>query len=1201
MLLSESPTMQFIKKLVFVFSFFYFSFFSYGVSAADSSRHIDNLLSAPLDGSVVSGVVNISAYAWMKANTDIIKYSIIDANNIEIDSGVMSQVGGNNYSADWDTAFFADGSYKVLVTVNGTIFNNIKYFDFAYVDTNNLSADTEPPTVVMQSPLEGDTISGTNYRLSALVNENFLLSRTEFYLNGSLLTSVAPTSNTVFGSSYSMDVFTYIDVENDSRFINGTNQMRVVAVDMNGNQGFSSVVNFNVSKGSYTVSLWRDLMGVAVSDSGNFKFETNATQSYDTRQIDLYASLVGSNSAPVLVYSYISPVSLYANGTFVINFDSTTIGNGTYDFFTKVTSVDDKVATSNALRYSVNNPDLTAPTIPGSFVATSNSSSEIVLSWTASTDANGVAGYNVYRNGSATPISVLAGNAVSYSDTGLSQDKQYSYTINAFDSAGNVSNKTSPASAVTLGLPAINLVSWDSASANAGDTVMMTANVVNANGMTLNFEIWEDDIINDDPIRTIAGGNQISVQIPSNNELISIPWNVVYIRGDDITPTVEYIFNASVGNVNLWNNQQLSVSEPPDVTLPTVSLTSSSNEITTTNSSTTLRASAVDNVAIANVVFYADNTEIATDATSPYEVVWSLDPASVASSVVFKAIAYDTSGNSSIDSITIPINNTDTTAPSVTLSASLNPGESIVDPINISAVASDFSGIDRVVFYVNNSEILTDTTAPYEVLAWSPDPSLAGTNVSIGVVAYDASGNSSSDSLSLNVAILDVTPPVITITSPSENGSVAGIINISADVVDVNSGVSKVEFYVNGSLLKTDTTAPYSAGWDSSLVADGMQAIRVTAYDGSFSNNNTSQTININVVNSENTVSTSNTDPSTGMTTTVVTTTDPSTGNVTITTTITKPSTDGSGVPVVVSEITVTKNLETGIITTPLILDTEAPTIPSNLIANTVSDTQIDLAWAASSDNSGVVGYKIFRDGGVEPIADIKGTETKYSDKGLMQTTTYEYEVSAYDGNDNESAKSSLVTATTVVTPDTTIPVVSILSPKKDTVIQASSGFNISADASDNESIMSVEFFVDDVSIGVDSSYPYDMAWDTSNLSGVYSIYVLARDNSGNFAKSEKISVIVDRSGSAPNPVKGIIPVYYTTKQAEVFIGRVEFITVDSSGNESVFFVDKTFPYKANLDTRILANGNYSIKVKVYNENNFIVTESSLLTISVSN
>lgn len=91
--------------------------------------------------------------------------------------------------------------------------------------------------------------------------------------------------------------------------------------------------------------------------------------------------------------------------------------------------------------------DTTAPTAPGSLTA-SLSGTTAILSWLASTDAVGVSGYRVSRNGA-----VLAGTvtATSFTDAGLSAGT-WSYSVTAADAAGNTSAPSNTAS-VTVGPP----------------------------------------------------------------------------------------------------------------------------------------------------------------------------------------------------------------------------------------------------------------------------------------------------------------------------------------------------------------------------------------------------------------------------------------------------------------------------------------------------------------------------------------------------------------------------------------------------------------------------------------------------------------------------------------------------------------------------------------------------------------------------
>ena len=94
--------------------------------------------------------------------------------------------------------------------------------------------------------------------------------------------------------------------------------------------------------------------------------------------------------------------------------------------------------------------------------------------------------------------------------------------------------------------------------------------------------------------------------------------------------------------------------------------------------------------------------------------------------------------------------------------------------------------------------------------------------------------------------------------------------------------------------------------------------------------------------------------------------------------------------------------------TTP---DGSGPSVPTGLSATPISTESIELSWAPSTDDeSGIAYYRVFRDG--TEIATPTGTA--YQDDGLMPATTYEYRVSAVNGDGLESDLSDIASATTL-------------------------------------------------------------------------------------------------------------------------------------------------------------------------------------------
>jgi len=96
--------------------------------------------------------------------------------------------------------------------------------------------------------------------------------------------------------------------------------------------------------------------------------------------------------------------------------------------------------------------------------------------------------------------------------------------------------------------------------------------------------------------------------------------------------------------------------------------------------------------------------------------------------------------------------------------------------------------------------------------------------------------------------------------------------------------------------------------------------------------------------------------------------------------------------------------------------DTQPPTAPGTPVASVVSSNQINLSWAASTDNVGVTRYLVERCQGTacNNFAQI-GTPsgTTFSDTGLTPSTSYSYRVRATDATANLSGYSAVASATT--------------------------------------------------------------------------------------------------------------------------------------------------------------------------------------------
>jgi len=91
--------------------------------------------------------------------------------------------------------------------------------------------------------------------------------------------------------------------------------------------------------------------------------------------------------------------------------------------------------------------------------------------------------------------------------------------------------------------------------------------------------------------------------------------------------------------------------------------------------------------------------------------------------------------------------------------------------------------------------------------------------------------------------------------------------------------------------------------------------------------------------------------------------------------------------------------------------DTQPPTNPGNLTAVSVLPFQVKLSWSASSDDTGVTGYKVYRNGEEHAAA----ISTVFIDTDLTPSSSYSYSVAAYDAEGNLSDKSLAYTVSTPV------------------------------------------------------------------------------------------------------------------------------------------------------------------------------------------
>jgi chitodextrinase len=177
--------------------------------------------------------------------------------------------------------------------------------------------------------------------------------------------------------------------------------------------------------------------------------------------------------------------------------------------------------------------------------------------------------------------------------------------------------------------------------------------------------------------------------------------------------------------------------------------------------------------------------------------------------------------------------------------------------------------------------------------------------------------------------------------------------------------------------------------------------------------------------------------------------------------------------------------------------DQTPPTAPADLTASAQAPNHVALSWTASTDDVGVTGYRVSRNGTV--VATITGTS--YDDRSVLPNSSYDYTVAAIDAGGNVSPASNVASATTP--PDTIRPT----APSGLTATSVGTNVNLAWTASsDDVGVFEYDVLRDGVVIGTSKSTSYSDT--TVSPTTTYTYTVMARDASGNVSDPSNEAVI---------------------------------------------------------------------------------------------
>ena len=273
----------------------------------------------------------------------------------------------------------------------------------------------------------------------------------------------------------------------------------------------------------------------------------------------------------------------------------------------------------------------------------------------------------------------------------------------------------------------------------------------NKPGMIAEYGVKED-LKTPDPMRKAAWFDEAAADLKTMPQIKAL----IYFNGR------EWPFDSSANAIAgfkrfgadpYFNTLSGPITTTADTSLPSVSITApAEGSSVVSKTTTTLQASASDNVGVKQVEFWANGSRKCTDTVAPYTCAWYVWNPPGATNYI-SAVATDLAGNRRETSRQVGTTSTaaapaDTVAPTVKLTSPAY-GSTVTrgSTVTIAASAGDDTGVAKVEFLINGVLKCTDTAAPYSCpwTVWTA----SGSDAWIRARAYDAAGNKSETAYSV--------------------------------------------------------------------------------------------------------------------------------------------------------------------------------------------------------------------------------------------------------------------------------------------------------------------------------------------------------------------------------------------------------------------------------------------------------------------
>ena len=235
--------------------------------------------------------------------------------------------------------------------------------------------------------------------------------------------------------------------------------------------------------------------------------------------------------------------------------------------------------------------------------------------------------------------------------------------------------------------------------------------------------------------------------------------------------------------------------------------------------------------------------------------------------------------------------------------------------------------------------------------------------------------------------------------------------------------------------------------------------------------------------------------------------------------------------------------------------DTTAPSIPQNVSATAINKNQVDLSWDASTDDVGVSGYQLFRDGAA--LDSVSHPTVTYSDTTVLPNTLYGYTVAAFDAAGNTSAESTEATATT---PANAVPVWATI-PSQDLIVSQAFNLDLDVYASDADVGDTLTYSIVGGTLPTGVSLVGSDITGTPTVAGESSTITVRASDGTDFADTNFAIATFNADVTAPPVPTGL----ESTAQGSNTIDLIWNASVDAQGGANEF-VSGTANYKLYRD-----------------------------------